>query len=220
MKKLGQLVAYLTDESDDYHYHSQKGRSLKGSRFELEILGGTGTSKVWLAEKALHKQATAAGATHLVDKTVKIVQVVQGLITGAYSGMVYDSEDAKKVSLVWVANNDKDHRYQVTVQGILPNKCGEQWEPLPRLVDDDNDNRSKKTGFKQNIHRTNTIFRGDRQSPPMMTFGGMSRQELQQKHAKRAAKPICSENGIMDLGDAFSEGYHFQEQKVQSAGPP
>jgi hypothetical protein len=24
----------------------------------------------------------------------------------------------------------------------------------------------------------------------------------------------------MDLGDAFSEGYHFQEQKVQSAGPP
>ena len=35
---------------------------------------------------------------------------------------------------------------------------------MPRMVDDDNKNARKKTGFGKSIRRTNTILRGDRKA--------------------------------------------------------
>jgi hypothetical protein len=102
MKKFGQLCGFLTGNLPDFQYHSQKGKSLKGSRFEIHL----GDSVIWIGEKAIAKQAASLRAAHVVDKTVKIVELFQGLITGAQTGMVYDSDTARMLattegSVVW-----------------------------------------------------------------------------------------------------------------------
>jgi len=37
INKLGQLIAFLTDHTNDYKYHIQRGKSLKGSYLELSL---------------------------------------------------------------------------------------------------------------------------------------------------------------------------------------
>ncbi len=159
-KKLGRLVAFQMDHACDYEYHNNRGKSVKGSYFELSL---DGTSKLWLGENSLKKKAKAEGIGLAIDKPIKLVQVFQGLVVGANSGMIFDSEASEGASLVWIS--DKGDQYSVTVQGILPNKCVScATLPMPRVVDDDYDNARRKTGFGKSIRRTNTILRGDRKA--------------------------------------------------------
>ncbi|KAL3935611.1 MAG: hypothetical protein SGARI_002904, partial [Bacillariaceae sp.] len=76
MKKLNHLVAYVTGCTADYHYHSQKGKSLPESRFELSVAG---YKDCWITTQKESKKAASARADAVVDKSIKVVQVFQGL---------------------------------------------------------------------------------------------------------------------------------------------
>lgn len=243
LKKLGQLIAYLTGHAADFHYHSQKGKSLKGSLFELrlnnnnngeeEAVDGSPAAAAaaaaavgWLGEKALAKKAAAAGAAYVLDKNVKIVQIFQGLVLGPSSGVVYDSDAARSVatmpgSLVWVSSSADDKnakRYNVTVEGIVANKCDSGGnQPLPRLVTGESNNNSTKVFGKKSISATNHYLQADRQGPSFIVFRGTSQAELGAMAASCAANPLCAENGTV-VGD-YADMY-FQPANVDSAGPP
>jgi hypothetical protein len=74
LKKLSQLIAYLTGHADDYQYHIQRGRSLKGSYLELS-LDDKSCDRLWLGDKALAKKAQTEGVEHTLDKPIKVVHV-------------------------------------------------------------------------------------------------------------------------------------------------
>lgn len=203
-KKLGQLCAFLTGHSNDYAYHSQKGKSLKGSFFQISQNG----EKLWLGEKALAKKAAAAGAAHVVDKTIKVVQVFQGLISHPKNGMTFDSPAAQalaaaKDSVVWNSGNSDDC-YAVTVEGIVANKCTSSSEQsLPRIVTDDFDNARRSTAFGMNIHRANTHLRGNRQGLRMLVHVSTSQAEVNRLGNNYAARPLCDSQGRLDEMDFF-----------------
>ena len=220
MKKLGQLVAYLTCHLADFHYHTQKGKSLKGSYFELSV--GSRRSKLWIGEKALAKVANKANVGHVVDKTVKVVQVFQGLIMSVDGGMVYDSESSKTVSLTWVVpkgnGSGEDKRYTVKVQGIMPTKSFSKPPFLPRLVDEDNKNPGKKSGFGKSIHRTNKFFQAERKVPDYIFV--RTQAEVNKLYNFSAADPICRPDGSVDCPREFWAELFFKPENIQSAGPP
>jgi len=214
LKKVGQLVAFVTGHASDYEVHINRGKSVTGSYFELSL---DGKNKLWLGENSLKKKAKAEGIGHVIDKPIKLVQVFQGLIVGANFGMIFETESSKRASLVWIS--DKGDRYSVTVQGILPSKCVYCASlPMPRVVDDDNTNNRKKTGFGKSIRRTNTILRGDRKASraswPMATPAGKRQYE-----AEMAAKPVCTEDG-RTRNSLEIDFLMFTPEKVRTAGPP
>ena len=195
MKKISQLVAFLTKKTDEFHYHPRKGKSLKGSRIELTY----GDKKTWLAEKSAAKNAAEAGAALSVDGIIKIVQVFQGLTTGHNSGIVYDSNEAKAVAstkgaVVWVAPDQS--RYEIMAQAILPNKCTyASGQPMPRVVSHDPEPTMRaKTGFGRSIVKTNKQLQGNRKGPSVIIFPG---EELNPTvmAAECAMAPLCNSDG-------------------------
>lgn len=224
MKKLGQLCAYITGYSSDFHYHTQKGASLKKSRFELRVED----SVLWIGEKALAKQSAAAGVAHVVDKTIKLVQVFQGLMTSATGGMTYDSDQARTVattanSVVWMSNNDT--RYNVTVEGIMPMASSTMKKvPMPRIVTDDNQNPQAKTGFGMRIHSTNARIRKDRQAPSFIALWTDTLAEINKWANGITAEPICDGNGVIvaraDADEFEFVSSMFTPENVNTAGPP
>ena len=214
LKKVGQLVAFLTNHSSEYEYHIQRGRSLKGSYFELSL---DGESRLLLGENALKKKAKAEGVGYAQDKPIKIVQVFQGLIVKSDSGMIFESESNRGVSLVWVS--DKGDRYSVTAQGILPNKCvSNRTKPMPRLVDEDYNNSRKRTDFGKSIRMTNTILRGDRKASRASIYWiGVSYADVKKFELANLGKPVCLANGLIDEIDG---SYEWKAENVRAAGPP
>ncbi|OEU23600.1 hypothetical protein FRACYDRAFT_233772 [Fragilariopsis cylindrus CCMP1102] len=194
LKNLNQLIAYLTGHTQDYNYHSQKGKVVKG----------------------------AGGRHHVVDKDIKITQIFQGLITGPTSGIAYDSDIAKNIQLIWKRSNQQAQgspTYKIVCTGILANKCllGKQ-EPLPRVVNNmiGNGKNTISRGFMngQFLYRTNDIIRGDRKSPPKLSFGGGGNKNKnpRQRTNENAAKPIVN----ADDGSAAA----FEQKNIESAGLP
>jgi hypothetical protein len=102
LKMLSQLVAYLTGHADDYRYHINRGKSLKGSYLELS-LDEKSSDKLWLGDNALGKKAKTEGVGYTLDKPIMQVQVFQGLTVAIDSEMIFDSEESKGVSLVWIS---------------------------------------------------------------------------------------------------------------------
>ena len=180
LEKLSQLVAFLTGHVYHYDYginrvSRNRETSLDGCYFEISVDGGKNV--LWVGDSAIQKKAYLEGAGYAVDKTIKIAQVFQGLITSK-SGTVYDADkmkyvcttfgmnydsDTKDISLTWVS--DKGDRFSVIAQGIIAiESCPITYKtrPLPRVVDEDYFNTEKKTGFQKSIRRVNKILRGDR----------------------------------------------------------
>ncbi len=216
LKKVGQLVAFLTNHTSEYEYHIQRGKSLKGSYFELST---DGKNKLLLGDNAVKKKAEAEGVGYAVDKPIKIVQIFQGLTVGAESGMIFDSETSREVSLVWIS--DKGDRYSLTAQGILPIKClRNQILPMPRVVDDDYKNARKKTGFEKSIRIANTMLRGDRKAARDSIWLGVSAAEIKQFEQANLRRPVCSKDGSVDINGLFDGVATFSDELVRTAGPP
>ena len=205
MKKLGQLCAYLTKNASEYHFHSQKGKSLKDSYFKLNLRQSTlviGEKK--LAKMAAKENTVQNPTAHIEDKGVKIVQCFQGLTIGKDTGIVYDSQDARKIgsaeepevaSLQWYTPGGQQ-AFVISVQGILPNKVAPSQQPLPRLVDEDaHNNSSASTGFGMRIHSTNRSLCAGRQGPSFIVFGGTSQASLNAMYDNSACRPVCRANG-------------------------
>jgi hypothetical protein len=224
LKKLNHLVAYVTGCTSDYHYHSQKGTSLPDSRFELST---EGYKTCWMTGNKEIKKAPAASVDAVLDKSIKIVQVFQGLTCHADGTMEYDSDLAKSIitndqSLVFVANNQ---RFAVSVMAIAPSKChrGTEKAPLPKIVRF-RDNQTK-TGFGRNFKQCKWVLQGDRSDPKWMTFGfPMSKKESETRHFLHWANPICQMDGSRVYGPVYMERLglfqDFQEEDVATAGRP
>lgn len=216
LKKVGQLVAFLTNHTSEYEYHIQRGKSLKGSYFELSIDG----KKLLLGDNAVKKKAQAEGVGYVLDKPIKIVQIFQGLIVAADSGMIFDSETSREISLVWVS--DKGDRYSLAAQGILPIKClWNQILPMPRVVDDDYNNARKRTGFSKSIRIANTMLRGNRQAARESSWFGVSDAEINKFEQANLRRPVCRKDGSVDDRGRYNGGIaNFSEELVSTAGPP
>ena len=216
LKKVGQLVAFLTNHTSEYEYHIQRGKSLKGSYFELSL---DGKNKILLGDNAVKKKAQAEGFGYVVDKPVKIVQIFQGLTVGANSGMIFDSNTSKTVSLVWIS--DKGDRYSLTPQGILPIKClRNQILPMPRVVDEDYNNARKKTGFSKSIRLANTMLRGDRKAARDSIWFGVSPAQIRQFEQANLRRPVCHKDGSVDVDGLFERVATFTDELIRTAGPP
>jgi hypothetical protein len=268
LKNLNQLIAYLTGHTQDYNYHSQKGKVLKGSFFLLthpppndkndnndndnNNNDNSNNNNLTIGEKSLAKTVGAGGRHHVVDKDIKITQIFQGLITGPTSGIVYDSNIAKNIQLIWKSSNQQQGSptYKIVCTGILANKCllGKQ-EPLPRVVNNviGNGLNTIRRGFMngQFLYRTNDVIRGDRKSPPKLSFGSGNNKNKnpRQRTNENAAKPIVNaddgsaiqrpnddDNDDDDSSnDIKNKGYDiqdlmtkaaFEQKNIESAGLP
>ena len=235
MKKLNQICAYLTANDGSFHYHSQKGKCLKGSKIELTYKG----EKMWLCDKPTGKKASSAGASFVEDKGIKIIQLFQGLNVNNDDGIFFDNEEAKDFALTegavaWVAPNGK--RYTVSIHCICATKSVMSGELLPRVVSIEGSGKkaggwkdydmSAKTSFGMNIASTNNYMKGDREGRPMMFLGAPSEDEVEARAAINAARPISDENGanICCVGDDRSEKHFLLppmfKKDLESAGLP
>ena len=234
IKKLNQICAYLTRNDGTFHYHSQKGKCLKGSKIELSYKG----EKMWLCDKPTGKKASAAGASFVEDKGIKIVQIFQGLTVNTDDGIFFDNSEAKDFALtegavVWVAPNG--NKYSVSVHCICATKSVMSGELLPRVVSIDGCGKIRnwaeydmdaKTSFGMDIARTNAYMKGDREGRPMMFLGAPSEDEIEVRSAINSARPISADNGgsICCVGEDRSERlFHLLpmlKKDLESAGLP
>ena len=213
MKKINQVCAYVTGHTEAFEYRPNQGKILKGSRIEASTLGG---GVLWLAEKTVCKQAEIAGVSHVVDKTLKIVQIFQGLNCYSSSptnlGITFDLELAQIIatapnSVVWVAPTGE--RYAIEVQVILSNKCCSSLA-LPRIVTYDDEYKSQaRTGFKLPVHKSNRLMRGNRQVGKYIGMRFMTKFQINQTNANVAAKALWLENR-----------YSLNDENMSMAGVP
>lgn len=234
MKKLNQICSYLTANDGSFHYHSQKGKCLKGSKIELTYQG----EKVWLCDKPTGKKASSTGASFVEDKGIKIVQLFQGLNVNNDDGIFFDNEEAKDFALTegavaWVAPNGK--RYTISIHCICATKSVMSGELLPRVVSIEGSGKAggwkdyimnAKTSFGMDIASTNNYMKGDREGRPMMFLGAPSEDEIDARAAINAARPISDENGasICCVGEDRNEKLFLLppmfKKDLESAGLP
>jgi len=230
LKNLGQLLAFLTGHSQDYNWHSQKGKSLKESAFSLvfPIEGGL-TTTVTFADKKMSTSMTKDGHKALSDKSVKIAQIFQGLTIGPETGIVYDSELASKFGFIWTPTCERGgKRYEIQCKGIVSNKCilGKK-QPLPRVVNDYvevTDNAEMALNGKS-LYKTNDILRGNRSIQSEIFVGGRPSKAFLRERANRdAAKPVVNWNdgATLEYGKeaSYMDRKAFDMKLVKSAGLP
>ena len=193
LKKLNEVVAYLTSYSPEVSYHSQKGKCLKDSRLEVTLDSNT----MWFTDKAGMKKAPAGMA--VLDKDIKVVQIFQGIAKNNSSGILYDSEQAKAISMFWVSPDGK--RFQIQAQAIVPLRAlGGKADPMPRLVHLDYENAHARNGFGVNLRQANGLLLGGRELPKFLAFGGVSKAEMKKWGMTAMCRPLCcDEQGKTDL---------------------
>ena len=196
LKKLNEICAYVTGNSDAVSYHPQKGKCLPGSRLELVM----GNETMWITDKAGMKKAPGLAA---LDKGLKIVQIFQGCATSNSSGIVYDDpEIAKTVSLFWVSPDGQ--RYQIQVQAIVPNKAvGGKPVAMPRMVHPDCNNARVRNDFGVYVWQSNEILLADRALPTFITFIQTSKAEMRRFGMGAMARPLCNPDGTCDCRLSF-----------------
>ena len=242
MKKIGQLCAFLTGNASSFQYHSQKGTNVKGSKIILR----NEDQQLFLAGKAAAKKLLqkTKGAEFVEDKTVKIVQVFQGLCIGAQSGMQYDSELARNMNTVGKvvfqvpssssslssSSSSSSLEFALTVEGVVPMKCSEGKDlPCPRLVSTGAYDINEKTAYGRSLHRINGIMQGDRQGPGMYVGRGTSQAKINMMGQKHQSKQLCGPDGKIvyaslmhgdfDFGRTLALTY-WNAKNVATAGPP
>jgi len=227
VKKLHQLVAYLTGHSPDFQTHSQRGKSVPGARVEVSV-NSNGSQTLWLAAKGAAKQAAAQDSGFAVDQDVKVVQLFQGLTTGRHTGMVWDSPLARTVgtnptAVAWVAPEDAN-RYWITAQAIIPQKCIGKGLPLPRVVIPEPDISTilyERTAFGRLVAVANEYLRQGRQGPTYVVSASCTEERLAHFLDQDMARPLCDEEGKNCCADQwFGLDRIFTPENVRSAGAP
>jgi len=229
LKNLGQLLAFLTGHANEYNWHSQKGKSLKNSSFIVTLGEG---EKLGLGDKKQVKDMPKTnGFEGLLDKSVKICQIYQGLTTGLETSIVYDSEKAKLAELYWASGasgpNCVSGLYKICCAGIVANKCvGGNKQPLPRAVNENvGMTGNNKMAFSGRfLYKTNNVLRGDRNFAAERYLCSPSKSSSLKMANESAAKPIVN----WDDGSAVESGREityidrglFSSGLVASAGMP
>jgi hypothetical protein len=116
-------------------------------------------------------------------------------------------------------------------------------EPLPRVVNNviGNVKNTKSSGFmnSQFLYKTNDVLRGDRKSPPKLSFGNDNKSPRQRDNENTAEPVVNADDGSAiqrhndDEGDGDSDandkGYDindlmtkaaFEQKNIESAGLP
>lgn len=163
------------------------------------------------------------GASLIVDKTIKVVHVFQGLTTDENSGIAFDSAQSMTVattpgSVVWVSPEGK--RYDISVVAICPAKCASSKAALPRIVTHNAD--VVKTSFGKGVNAANKIMQAGRQGPSFIVMKGTSQAQLNKLAENVARKPMCNENGkeALQYDMPFHNPCVWNYDKVATAGPP
>jgi hypothetical protein len=192
LKKLNQVVAFITGSSTEVSYHRQKGKCIKDSRIEITM----DSNVMWFTDKTCMKKAPNGLAVY--DKDVKVVQIFQGVAKNNSSGIVYDSEQAKKISLFWVSPEGK--RFQIEAEAIVPLRAlGGKPYPMPRLVHQEYQNSHVRNGFGVSLRKANGILLGGRELPTFISFGGVTKSEMKKWGMTALCRPLCDEQGKTDL---------------------
>eukprot|EP00536_Pseudo-nitzschia_multiseries_P012486 jgi/Psemu1/32211/gm1.32211_g len=232
LKNLGQLLAFLTGFTQEYNWHSQKGKSLKDSSFALFFTGGISLP---IGGKAKIKDMGKTGYKGILDKSVKVAQIFQGLTIGPDSSLFYDSETARDIHLDWWSGCHLRERPQkrlgITCVGIVANKCVRgRKPPLPRVVND-------YVGMKENnkiglndrfIYETNDILRGNRDIPREpernLVYGKSPEWILRRDANENAATPVLNhdDGSVVEPGREPSsiDIEMFSKELVATAGMP
>jgi hypothetical protein len=111
-----------------------------------------------LAKKGATILVTAAGAGLIVNKTIKGIQVFEGLTMDENSGIVCDSEPSMALattpgSLVWVSPDGK--HYNIAAITVCPQKCVMSSKtPLPCIVTYIG---TVKTAFRMGVNTANRL---------------------------------------------------------------
>lgn len=220
LKNMGQLIAYLTGNTGEYNWHSQKGKAYKHSHFCMNFHSDTSSKQVgvFIAEKAMWKSLPIKNP--VLDKAVKIAQIFQGLTVTPRLGIGYDSTQAKSVEFVWTSCGTKkkgdNQKYRIECEGIVPNRCvfGAK-TTLPRVVNairGENKN-TKITLNGKSLYKTNDVLRGNRNIPSRLQFGSNIGRSIKSVANEDAANPIvnCDDGSTIVPGqgkiqDILSEG--------------
>jgi len=219
MKKVHQLVAYLIGETNVYEYHSQRGKSAQGCRFELSI---PHHKPCWIAPPVEGKKAAKSGADAVVDKSLKLVQVFQGLNCSANGGIVYDSDLARTIAttphaLIFVSPTKG--RFAIHVKAIAPKQVDFfKAALLPRIVAYDDKNKS---GFGFSYSQAKRMMAGDRQDSKVTMLGVPSTASRDQVQLDRWKKPLCEPDGSqVCVHSVLGFSLWKKAEMVRSAGPP
>lgn len=230
LKKFGQLVAFLTGCSKEYHYQVPKGKSWKDScfKFVTDFEGSTEKSTAYFADKSVCNALTKQGHGAFLNKSTKLVQIFQGLTDGPETGIVYDDPRRKggNLKLWWTTMKaPKIKQWEIRCIGIVPNKRILGKHPfLPRVVNDyvgltENSDLGLNGNSKQRIYRANGVLRGDRKIPKHTYYFHphevIPEHKLTQKYAtecanKLAAKPIVN----FDDGSTLEHGPEELKKKL------
>lgn len=191
LKKLNEVIAFITGASSEVSYHPQKGKCLKDSRLEVTLNPNT----MWFTDKTSMKKVPLGQA--LFDKDIKVVQIFQGIAKNNSSGIVYDSELAKTISLFWVSPEGK--RFQIEAEAIVPLRiCGKP-NPMPRLVHQEYENSKVRNGFGVSLRKANGVLLGGRDLPTFWSFGSMTKSEMKKWGMTSLCRPLCDDQGKTDL---------------------
>lgn len=160
------------------------------------------------------KRAAALGASHRVDKLVRVVQIFQGLNCGMDAGITFDSDLARSVatipgSVVWVAPNGE--RYGIELQAVVSNKCCRRF-PLPRIVTYGVEHVPEaRTKFNLPLHKANRLMRGGRKCGDWIVH----HSNIDRTSANLVAMPLYQENGLPQ--ESFRS---FDDDNLCAAGVP
>jgi hypothetical protein len=185
----------------------------------------TGYKTCWIAPQKETKLAAAACADAVIDTSIKVVQVFQGLNCEPCKEMKYDSELAKQIiednrALVFAVGDDEKKRYAVSVMAIAASKCFKDGHlpPMPRIVTYD-ENQQQKTGFGKTFKKAMSTLLVDRTVRLGCLVGDWSLED--QRDCKRQiwSAPICRLDGTgVCMSDAGRSD--FAPGDVASASPP
>ena len=200
MKNLGKLMAFLTGRTLSY---GADIRRLNNSFFEFCPFDNTNAI---IGSKDHHFTMTKSNIPRLYDKSIKIIQIFQGLITLFNDGVKFDSSDAKSVwnahnSLVWYAPNEGPDksitRCYICCQGVVANSCIKTKSPLPRILDGGYFYGRSVKQLNQRLHQDSKLPKG---VPYWCSGDGDNDDE------SSAFQPICDPKGFIvnqDLKDSF-----------------
>ena len=247
LRQLGQLLTILTSSSsspklEDQHprgKRKQQRYSLKktSSWFSLLIGDDTGTNIGDGSSNRALKHSCSQNEEMLIgDKSIKIVQIFQGLVMSPNSGMVWDSDQAAGMatyydSLTWnlasmtQQSEQISKTYYVVIDGVIADQCILHYKncPLPRLVDENCFGNRRKAMMELNEKLFQHYSKDNGVGRRSETDNGNNIDHYafsDDHYSFRLLDPICYADGTVYGNTTKPFKKNFSESNVYSAGAP